>query len=137
MSPLVQAVTTDYDRTKRVLNKARHPAFVGREQLTRWADNGGVIVWTMDGDDVAVSIVDTKRSVLMALSVVRQGEGIGARIIDYIRPNWARVVSGKVSWFERRGYECVGRPTKGATLETQLMVRKGLRALGSRVALLR
>lgn len=137
MRHLIQTVTTDYDRVKRVMTKARHPTFIGREQVTRSAVNGGVLVWTMDGEDVATSIVDTRRSVLLALSVARPSEGIGGRVLQYIRPNWARVVAHKVDWFSRHGYECVGRRTKGKTLETQIMVRRGLRSLGARVALLR
>ena len=136
MRPLIQAVTSDYDRVKSVMSKARHPTFIGREQVQRIADNGGAIVWVMDGVDVAVSLVDTRRSVLLALSVVRQGEGIGGRVLEYIRPNWARVVESKVPWFERHGYERVGRITQGKTLRTQVMVRRGLRSLGERVALL-
>lgn len=136
MRPLIQEVTTDYSRAKRLLNRARHPAFVGREQFSKSATNGGALIWLLDGEDVAVSLVDTRRSVLIALSVARPGEGIGSRIVEYVRPNWARVVGEKVTWFEARGYARVGQPTKGRTLWTQIMMRRGLSALGERVRLL-
>lgn len=137
VQPLLQEVTTDYNRVKRVLNAAKHPTFIGRQQVAHVADNGGALVWCIDGEDVAVSLVDTRRSVLMALSVARPAQGIGSRVMAYIRPNWARVIESKVSWFEKNGYERVGKPTKGRTLWTQIMVRKGLRALGQRIRLLR
>lgn len=139
MPSLIQKVTEDYALVKRILNKARHPAFIGRESFGRWASNGGALVWFLDGEPVAASLVNTKTSVLMALSVVLefQGQGIGQRIIEYIKPNWARVLESKTKWFERLGYVCVGTLKQGQPLRTQIMVRSDLKTLGKRVAILK
>lgn len=137
LQPLLQEVTADYDRVKRIMSRARHPTFIGRDQVDRQTKNGGVIVWTMGGEDVAVSIVDVRRSCLLALSVIRQGVGIGSRVMTYVRPNWARVIDTKVEWFAKNGYTPVGRPMKARTLTTQIMMRNGLRSLGERIALIK
>lgn len=141
MSSLIQSVTVDYKRFKRVLNAARHPTFIGPKQFKQLSNDGGAIVWVLVDDtsqrEVAVSLVDVRRSCLIALSVAEPGAGLGARVMEYLRPNWARVVSSKVEWFERRGFKCVGRPIKSRALMTQIMVRDYLKALGSRVRLLR
>ena len=136
MQPLIQEVTEDYARVKRVLDKARHPTFIGGETVKREASSGGVLVWTMDCEDVAVSIVSVRRSCLLALSVLRPCEGIGSRVLAYIRPNWARVITDKVAWFEKNGYTRVGQPMQARKLATQIMVRNGLSALGERVRLI-
>lgn len=141
MSSLIQSVTVDYRRFKNVLNRARHPTFVGPKQFRQLSNDGGAIIWVAMDDttqrDVAASLVDVKRSCLIALSVAEPGAGIGAKVMEYLRPNWARVVSTKVEWFERRGFKCVGRPMKSRALTTQIMVRNDLKSLGSRVRLLR
>lgn len=141
MPSLIQSVTVDYARFKRVLNRARHPTFIGRGQFQNNSNDGGAIVWVLMDEtsqrDVAASLVDVKRSCLIALSVAEPGMGLGAKIMEYLRPNWARVISTKVEWFERRGFKCVGRPMKSRALTTQIMVRNDLKSLGSRVRLLR
>ena len=141
MSSLIQSVTVDYKRFKRVLNAARHPTFVGSNQFEQLSNDGGASVWVLVDDtsqrDVAASLVDVKRSCLIALSVAEPGAGLGARVMEYLRPNWARVISTKVDWFERRGFKCVGQPMKARTLTTQIMVRNDLKSLGPRVRLLR
>ncbi len=116
----------DYDRAKRVLNRARHPGFIGRELFYRAATIGRACVATLAGDDVGVALIVKDK--LLALSVIAtaQGHGVGARMMDALRPQWVQSIADRVSWFERRGYECVGAPKIGINGKhaVQLMQRR-------------
>lgn len=117
----------DYERAKTVLNKAKHPGFVGRELFFRCATTGTCTIAVLDGADVGVALVASQK--LQALSVVSsaQGDGIGARLIDRVQPRWASVIGDRVEWFKRRGYVEVGPPkvSQKGTTTTQLMERTG------------
>lgn len=115
----------DYDRAKTVLNRAKHPGFVGRDLYSRCATAGTCTIAVLDGADVGVALVVSQK--LQALSVVSsaQGAGVGARLIDRIQPRWASVIGDRVEWFKRRGYREVGSPKVGQKGSTtvQLMER--------------
>ena len=51
-----------YDRAKSVLNRAKHPGFVGRELYYRCATAGSAIVAVRDGIDVGVSLATRRRT---------------------------------------------------------------------------
>lgn len=113
----------DYDRAKKILNRARHPGFVGRELFYRCATTGICCVAVVNGDDLGVALVAKQK--LQALSVVReaQGGGIGKALITRTAPQWVNAIMERVPWFEKRGYVCVGAPRVGQSgkMATQLM----------------
>lgn len=115
----------DYERAKAVLNKAKHPGFVGRELFFRCATTGTCTIAVLDGVDVGVLLVASQKA--QALSVVQsaQGSGVGAGLIDRVQPRWASVMQERVEWFRRRGYSEVGPPkvSQKGTTSMQLMER--------------
>ena len=127
--------TQDYRRVKKILNAARHPTFLGRATISSCALNGGVNVYMLDGEDVAVSVVNPRLNTLLALSVVknRQGVGIGEWVLRYVQTNFARVIAERVPYFEKRGYVTIGKPTRGKKLITRTMVKESLIGLAGRL----
>lgn len=115
----------DYDRAKRVLNRARHPGFVGRELYFRCATTGSAVIAREGAGDLGVSLIAKQK--LQALSVVReaQGRGVGAALVAHTNPKWVNAIMERVPWFEKRGYRCVGAPSVGQSgkMATQLMER--------------
>lgn len=116
----------DYDRAKRVLNRAKHPGFVGREYY-RCATRGMAVVARDGIDDLGVALVEKGK--LGALSVVHaaQGNGVGTALIARTVPKWVNAIMDRVPWFERLGYKCVGSPKVGQSgkMATQLMELAG------------
>jgi GNAT superfamily N-acetyltransferase len=100
----------DYDRAKIVLNRAKHPGFVGRELFFRCATTGCCVIAVVDDQDMGVALIAKDK--LQALSVVSagQGRGIGAALIAHLHPRWVNAIGERVAWFEKRGYHCVGAP---------------------------
>ena len=127
---------TEYDRAKAILNVGRHPTFIGRELVGRCARNGGLLFFTVNGEDAAVVIVNPKISALNVLCVLPRfrSMGVGRQIIGFLRPNFVRAVEGAVPYFERLGYVGFGRWKQGRTLRTRVMVRGELRSLSGRLA---
>lgn len=117
----------DYERAKKVLNKAKHPGFVGRELFHRCASRGQVCIAVLDGQDVAVALIASNK--LQALSVVAaaQGGGVGAALVDRLKPAWVSAIGDRVGWFEKRGYVPEGAARVGASgkMSVQLMRRAG------------
>lgn len=117
----------DYDRAKRVLNRARHPGFVGREYYFRCATSGHAILAVEDGADLGVALVEKGK--LGALSVVPEARsrGVGAALVVHARPNFVSAIEDRVGFFERLGYKRVGpaAPGKNGKLAVQLMERVG------------
>lgn len=103
----------DYDRGKSVLNKAKHPGFVGRELFYRCATSGRVCIAVLDDVDCGIAMVAKEK--LQALSVIKsaQGRGVGGALIAHLKPHWANVIGERVAWFEKRGYRSVGAPKVG------------------------
>ncbi len=127
---------SDYDRAKQLLNKGRHPAFIGRTSLGRWAEQGGLVFATLEDQDIAVAAINTRNGTLMVLNIHpdHRSHGLGSVFIDYLKPNFARVVESAVPWFERQGYTALGEWKQGRSLRTRVMARNGLFDVAGRVA---
>lgn len=125
----------EYRRIKAVLNRAKHPTFIGRDLVRRCGRNGGVTLYQYDGRDVAVTVVNPRRHVLLVLSVDRdhQGHGLGAALLEYIRPLWIRSVESATPYFVARGYTPVGEPKHGHALTTNILARRELFSLAGRL----
>jgi len=115
----------DYDRAKTVLNKAKHPGFIGRELFFRCATTGIVCVAVIDGVDCGVAMV--AKGKLQALSIIAsgQGKGVGSALMRRLQPEWVSAIAERISFFERLGYKSLGAPKVGQNGKhaTQLMQR--------------
>lgn len=115
----------DYDRAKAVLNKAKHPGFVGRELFYRCATTGVCCVAVLDGIDCGVAMIAKEK--LQALSIVAsaQGKGVGSALMRRLQPKWVSAIAERISFFERLGYKPFGAPKVGQNGKhaTQLMER--------------
>lgn len=126
----------EYQRCKMLLNRGKHPTFIGRGLVQSAAWRGGLLFFQDDsGKDIAVVIFNPKSSVLLVLSVLPQwrSSGIGTAIVDYIKCNFVRAIESSVPFFTRCGYQAVGKMKKGYRWRTQIMVRKELRNLAGRL----
>jgi len=125
----------EYKAAKSLLNAGRHPAFIGRDVLVRNARNGGLFFAQHDGVDIAVALVNPRVSTLLVLNVHpdHRSHGLGRAFLEFVRPNFARVVENAVPWFEKNGYIAIGDMKQGRTLRTQIMVRGELPALAGRI----
>jgi hypothetical protein len=112
----------DYDRAKKVFDRAKHPGFIGRELYFRCATTGTATIATLDGADVGVALI-AKHHRLLALSVVSKGGGIGTAMMRHLKPRWVSAIDEKKTWFARLGYVDEG-PAKigqGGKHSVQLM----------------
>ena len=133
---VIAAKSTEYSRIKTVLNRGKHPTFIGRSLVLTATRNGGSFVFCHDGVDVAVAVVNPKLNCLLVLNVLpeHRSHGLGAAILRYLQCNFARVVESVVPWFERQGYVSRGKIKIGRRLKTQVMVKSSLLLLAGRVA---
>lgn len=113
----------DYDRAKSVLNKARHPGFVGRELFFRCATTGKATVAVVDGIDSAVMLVAKNRIEALSVIVAAQGRGIGQALVQRARPRFVNAIGDRIGFFEKLGYRPVGAAKVGQNGKhsTQLM----------------
>ena len=133
---VVLAREGDYAEFKTVLSRGRHPAFIGRDLFERNARNGGALFYRFDTtNNVAVSLINARSGILIALNVVPQhrGHGLGGAILRFLVPNFARVVESKVPWFEANGYRAIGKLKQGISLRTQVMARAELFGLAGKI----
>ena len=125
-----------YDRAKSVLDKAKHPGFVGRELFFRCATRGKAVVAVLDGIDVGVALI-SEADKLQALSVIvkAQRKGIGAALVRHLSPKYVSALGEKTDWFARLGYQAKGSPRVGKDLHhtVQLMERTDDVAIVERV----
>lgn len=121
---------------KSLLNRGRHPTFIGRDLFAAAARNGGVFVFEYAGGDVGGAIVNARLNVLLVLNVSAEhrGHGLGSAMLRYLQCNFARVLQSAVPFFERNGYRSVGEPHDGNRFKTQLMIKSSLLTLAGRVA---
>jgi len=133
------ARATDYKPFKRTLDIGRHPAFIGRDCFTGNSVNGGALLYFLDDEIVAVSLINPHYGILLALNVTppHRSHGLGAAIVRFLIPNFARVVESKVPWFEHLGYRKIGELKKGRRLNTQIMARIALFSLAGKLQNLR
>lgn len=115
----------EYERAKSVLNKAKHPGFVGRELFFRCATSGICCIAVIDGVDSGVAMIT--RDKLQALSVIAtaQGRGVGPALMTRLMPRWVSAIEARVGFFEKLGYVRFGAPKVGQNGKhaTQLMER--------------
>lgn len=118
----------DYWLFKSILNKGRHPAFIGRSTMQRNALNGGALFYKLKDEIVAVSLINPHHGILLCLNVlpIHRGHGLGQAIMKFLIPNFSRVLEARVSFFESLGYKKIGSLKKGRSLNTQLMARSAL-----------
>ena len=129
----------EYSRVKRLLNVGKHPTFIGRNMVERWAKNGGLLLFCWGDQDVGVMLVNPRKNVLMVMNVLpaHRGHGLGAAMLNYAMPNWVRAVESAVPFFLAHGYTSVGALKRGRALNTRVMVRAKLMTLAGRVARVR
>lgn len=101
-----------------------------------YARNGGAMVFTQGGSDIACAVVNPRLNALLVLNVLpsHRTHGLGRAIVDYLQCNFARVLQSAVPFFEHCGYQKIGKAKKGNRLYTQIMVRKSLLTLAGRMA---
>ena len=125
----------EYFRAKNILNKGKHPSFIGRDTVFRCATNGGLLFFFVDEQDAAVACVNTRRGVLLVLNVLPKYRraGVGEFALNYIRPNFIRAIESAVPYFELRGYLRIGEYKQGIKFRTAVLVRQGLPELAGRL----
>lgn len=125
----------DYGTFKKILDAGKHPAFIGRGSFERNSQNGGALLYCVQGKAVAVSMINPHYGILLALNVHpdHRSHGLGAAIVSFLMPNFARVVEKRVEWFEKQGYVKIGKLKKGVSLNTQIMARAQLFKLAGRL----
>ena len=130
------AKSTEYSRVKTLLNRGKHPAFIGRQTVMTATRNGGAFVFSFGGEDVATAIVNPALNCLTVLNVApsHRSHGLGEAILCYLQCNFARVLESAVPFFERNGYVSRGKLKLGNRLKTQVMVKLSLLTLAGRVA---
>lgn len=127
----------EYDRAKKVLDRASHPGFVGRELYYRCATDGKAVVAVIGDNkaDVDVGVALVTKEKLHALSVVKvaQGLGVGSRLVSHVNAEWVNAIMDRVSWFEKRGYVSVGtaKVSLSGKMAMQLMRRDTARTSGA------
>lgn len=99
------------------------------------ANNGGALFYELDGESIAVSLINPHLGILLVLNVVpeHRAHGLGSAILNFLVPNFARVLEEKVEWFERRGYKRIGSLKRGISLNTQIMARIALFGLAGKL----
>jgi GNAT superfamily N-acetyltransferase len=125
----------DYKMFKQILDRGRHPAFIGLDTMQKNAENGGALFYSHGGAPVAVSLINPHLGILLALNVIpaHRSHGLGRAIMKFLMPNFARVIESKVPWFESQGYRKIGSLKKGQALNTQIMARGALFTLAGKL----
>jgi GNAT superfamily N-acetyltransferase len=122
------ARASDYPAFKKLLNAGSHPAFIGKNTMMRNSINGGALFYDLDGEAVAVSLINPHYGILLCLNVRKEhrGHGLGAAIVNFLMPNFVRALENKAPWFESLGYRRIGDLKRGIRLNTQVMARAAL-----------
>jgi GNAT superfamily N-acetyltransferase len=115
----------EYDRAKAVLNKAKHPGFVGRELFFRCATSGVCCLAVVDGQDMGVALIAKGRLQALSIIAAAQGKGVGSALMQRLKPEWVQSIAARVSFFEKLGYKAFGPAKIGQNGKhaTQLMQR--------------
>lgn len=104
----------EYDRAKKILDRARHPAFIGRDQFERYSVKGVVFVAVIDGEDTGITMVDGKgKGVAQSVAASHQGRGIAIAMLGHHAPKFISIIGAKVHVYERCGYVREGPPDVG------------------------
>ena len=121
--------TNEYRRAKRIFDRAKFPTFMGRDTVVRAAREGGLLFFTVDGEDIGVIV----NGLASAVVPEHQGHGFASAMIRYHRPNFIRVTEDFVGFHERLGYRVVGEAKQGRRFKTFVMVREDLIHLSGRI----
>lgn len=118
----------EYERAKKVFDRAKHPGFIGRELVFRAATKGIVCVAVIDGVDSGIAIVVADKLCALSVIVTAQGRGVGPALMTRLRPRWVSAIDERVGFFEKLGYARFGAPKVGQNGKhaTQLMQRGDL-----------
>ena len=125
----------DYARAKKILNNAKYPAFIGRNNWERNSVNGGCLFYLFQDESIACTISNPKKNQLLSMAVLKshQGHGLGDVINKFLNSSFVRSTEQMTPWFEKRGYERIGEPIQGRSLKTIILVKKGLRETSGRL----
>lgn len=120
---------------KAIIDRGKHPTFIGRKLVLSCTRNGGCTIFRFRGEDIAVSIVNPRSNVLLVLNVVpeHRSHGLGTAILRYVQANFARVLESALPFFQRNGYSPVGKLKRGNRLNTQVMIKSSLIPLAGRL----
>lgn len=105
-----------YQRVRRVLHSAQHPAFLGPEQMERCLRHDGhVWLYMHAGEDIATLWTEPQKGFPneqhgFVLSVIKawKGRGIARRILVEDGPRFGRAIDGVLAWFADCGYQICG-----------------------------
>lgn len=127
---------TEYARLRHILNRGKHPTYIGSDMTAHAAKNGGLFFFLVDGADAACALVNPSYNGLLVLCVIpsHRKSGLGSAIVRFLKCNWVRALESAVPFFTRLGYVSVGAIKKGRTLRTQVMVRQDLIGLAGRLS---
>jgi len=128
--------STDYRRAKRIYDRARFPAFIGRQSVQRWSENGGLLFFQVEGKDAAVLLINPGYNCVMAVAILPEyrGRGLFRGIFDFAQCSWVRSIGQFVPLFENLDYVSVGTPKQGRKFLTQIMVKKSVKNLAGRLS---
>lgn len=129
------ARVSQYQQFKKILDKGRHPAFIGRNTFESNARNGGASFYLFNNEIIGVTLCNARLGVLIALNVIpnHRGHRCGQAIVNYLMPNFVRSIESKIKFFKNLGYISIGEIKKGISLNTQIMVRANLIKLAGRI----
>lgn len=131
-----QGKSAEYARFKTLLNRCRHPSYIGPEFYARCARNGGCFFATLDGVDLAVALINPRRGVFNVLSVLpaHRAHGLGSALVHWCRAPLIRSTQQAATFAERFGYSRVAAVQTGRVLEVQMLVDSNVRGLAGRIA---
>lgn len=93
------------------------------------------MMYQYQNESVAVSLINPHYGILLVLNVHpnHRSHGLGRAIMNFLIPNFARVIETKIKWFESCGYIGIGELKQGLRYKTQIMARKELFTLAGRI----
>lgn len=115
----------EYERAKKVFDRAKHPGFVGRELFWRCATTGVACIAVIEDVDTGIALVAKDKLQALSVIVAAQGSGAGTALMARLKPKWVNAIGERVAWFEKRGYRPYGAARVGQNGKhaTRLMER--------------
>ncbi len=123
-----QLSANDYSIAKDVFNKGKHPGFIGKGMHETASRNGGAFAVVIDKKIAAVALVNMRKNILTAINVLPEyrKSGIGQMLMNYISPNFCRVIEPVIPWFEKMGYVVSSDFVEGNKYRVVIMSMKNL-----------
>lgn len=99
------------------------------------ARNGGALIFRFEKQDVAVVMINPRLNVLLVLNVLpeHRSHGLGSAVLHYIDCSFARVLETAIPFFERNGFEAMGKFHIGQRYRTRVMIKRSLIGLVGRL----